>query len=41
MFLAAANTVQDINTGYGSLVKTGIILLIGIAAFVWWLKRQT
>ncbi len=37
----AEETIKDVSSGYGSLAKTGIIILIGIAAFVWWLKRQT
>jgi hypothetical protein len=36
-----AETLQDVSAGYSSLIKTGIILLIGIGAFIWWLKRQT
>jgi hypothetical protein len=36
-----AETVKDVGTGYSSLVKSGIIILIGIGVFVWWLKRQT
>ena len=39
--LAAANGIEEVHQGYGALIKTGIIILIGIGAFVWWLKRQT
>jgi hypothetical protein len=36
-----AETLKDVSSGYSSLIKTGIIILIGIGLFVWWLKRQT
>jgi len=35
-----AETVQDVSTGYGSLAKSGIIILIAIVAFMWWMWRQ-
>ena len=35
-----AETLQEVSTGWGSLVKSGIIILIAIAAFMWWMWRQ-
>jgi hypothetical protein len=35
-----AETLKDVSTGYGSLIKTGIIILVAIAAFMWWMWRQ-
>jgi len=37
----AEETIKDVSSGYGAIIKTGIILLLAIIAFVWWLSRQT
>jgi hypothetical protein len=41
MLHTLAETIQDVSSGYGALIKTGIFILIAIAAFIWWLNRQT
>ena len=35
-----ADSLKDVSSGYNSLIKSGIIILIAIGAFVWWMKRQ-
>ncbi len=40
MTVVLADSLKDVSSGYSALIKTGIIILIAIGAFVWWMKRQ-